>query len=81
MTDPVVIQWDSASLPVEIRSWLPEGLRGLPPGRYLIEPFLDDDDLTSEEEHSLLQAMQEIEAGQGVPWEHVRGESRNLIAE
>ena len=81
MTDPVVIQWDSASLPAEVRPLLPEGLRGLPPGRYLIEPLPDDDDLTAEEEQGLLQAIREIEAGQAVPWEQVRAESRNLIAE
>jgi hypothetical protein len=57
MTDPVVIQWDSASLPAEFRPLLPEGLRGLPPGRYLIEPLPDDDDLTSKEEQGLLQAI------------------------
>jgi hypothetical protein len=81
MRDPVVIQWDSANLPAEVRPLLPEGLRGLPPGRYLIEPLLDDEELTSEEELGLLQAMQEIEAGHGVPWEQVRAELRNPTAE
>jgi hypothetical protein len=81
MTDPVVIQWDSASLPAEVRPLLPEGLRSLPPGRYLVEPLSNDEELTSEEEQGLLQAMAEIEAGHGVPWEQVRAELRKPIAE
>ena len=59
MPDPIVIQWDVSALPADVRAALPEALRGLPPGCYLIEPLLDDEQLTPEEEAGLLRAMQE----------------------
>ena len=77
MADQIVIQWDATTLPAEVRALLPDELRGLPPGRYLIEPLLDDEELTSDEELGLLLAMQEIEAGQGIPWEQVHAELRS----
>ncbi len=81
MADQVVIQWDSSALPAEVRAALPEGLRDLPSGRYLLEPLVDDEELTPEEEAGLLLAMQEIEAGEGLPWEQVRTELRARLAE
>lgn len=66
-----VVDWDGATLPSE--------LRDLPPGRYVMEPLMDDDELTAEEEEGLLEAIAEDEAGLGVPWEEalrrLRGEA------
>ena len=78
MAEPVIIQWDSTSLPAEVRALLPDDLRAPPPGRYLVEPLVDDEELTPEEELGLLEAMQEIEAGHGIPWEQIRGEFKCL---
>jgi hypothetical protein len=44
-------------------------LRELPPGRYVVEPLEHDDELTEGEEAGILEAIQEIEAGRGIPWE------------
>ena len=81
MPDQVVIDWDTSTLPAEVRAILPEALRELPTGRYLIEPLSDDEELTPDEEAGLLLAMQEIESGQGIPWEQVRAELRSHLAE
>jgi len=56
-------------LPSELRALLPAELRDLPPGRYVVEPVVDDDELTAEEEAGILAADQEIAAGQGIPWD------------
>ena len=53
---------------------LPEGLRLLPPGTYVVT-FVDDiHELTPEEEAGILQAMDDIEAGHGIPLEEARQE-------
>jgi hypothetical protein len=80
MTDPVVIQWDTTKIPAEVRALLPEGLRGLPPGRYVVEPLVDDEELTPEEEAGLLPAMAELDAGQGVRWDEVLADLRDRTA-
>jgi hypothetical protein len=64
-----------------VRALLPEELRALPSGRYLVEPLVDEEELTAEEELGLLQAIQEIEAGQGISWEQIRAELGRLTSE
>ncbi len=50
MTQPVVVEWDATALPAELRAMLPTELRELPPGGYIMEPVVDDDELTDKEE-------------------------------
>lgn len=69
MTEPAVVDWDATAFPPELRALLPAELRELPPGRYVVEPLEDDDELTEGEEAGILEAIQEIEAGRGIPWE------------
>ena len=73
-----VIEWDGTRLPSELRALLPAELLDVPPGRYVMEPLVDDE-LTPEEEEGLLEAIAEDEAGLGAPWEEVlrrlRGEA------
>jgi len=60
---------------VRIMDWngneIPDALKNLPPGRYVIEPLEDVFELTPEQEDGILQAMDEVEAGRGVPFEEV----------
>jgi hypothetical protein len=56
-----VVDWDGVTLPA--------ALRDLPPGRYVMEPLMDDDELTPEERAGLLEALDELEAGGGIPWD------------
>jgi hypothetical protein len=57
-----LIDWDGTHVPKELQE--------LPPGRYLVsDPYWDDDEMTEEEEAGILLAIDEIEAGQGMPLE------------
>ncbi|HZR97184.1 MAG TPA: hypothetical protein VFE37_00670 [Chloroflexota bacterium] len=76
MIQPVVVEWDGTALPSELRALLPAELRDLPPGRYVMEPLVDDDELTEEEEAGILEAIEEIEAGLGIPWEEAKRQLR-----
>ena len=71
---PVLIEWDGQHLPDE---W-----RQLPPGRYYVESITsidDPDDLTPEEEAGIQLALDEIEAGRGIPLEEAIKEIRSRI--
>jgi hypothetical protein len=58
----IQIDWDGTTFP--------EGLRQLRPGRYLVsDPHGDDDEMTEEEAAGVMRAIDEIEAGQGIPLE------------
>ena len=81
MNEPTVVEWDAARLPPDVLALLPAELRALAPGRYLVEPLVDDEELTPEEEDGLLRAMRAIEAGEGIPWEQVRAELSSRISE
>jgi hypothetical protein len=65
-----IIEWDGANLPPE--------LSALPPGRYLVEPVdptdgdeILDSDLTDEEEQGIIDALAELDAGGGIPFDDV----------
>lgn len=59
-----VVDWDEKNVPEELRS--------LPPGRYVVEPVDESFVLTPEEESGIRQAMDSLEAGQGSSLEEVR---------
>ena len=67
--EPKVIQWDGTHIP--------EGLRDLPPGRYAIERVDDVPSLTAEEEVGILAALDELDAGRGIPLADVIREIRS----
>ena len=56
---PRVIEWDGAHIP--------ETLKGLPPGRYVIESVDSPLPLTEEEERGILAALEELDGGKGIP--------------
>jgi hypothetical protein len=63
-----VIEWDG--------SRVPEELRKLPPGRYAIESIDEVPPLTEAEEAGLLAALDELDAGKGIPLADVVREIR-----
>jgi len=64
-----IIEWDGKHVPKELRE--------LAPGRYMLsDPYWDDEEMTEEEEAGVLLAIEEIEAGQGIPLEDVIREIR-----
>lgn len=59
-----VVEWDGENVPDEMRS--------LPPGRYLLESLDEAAALTPEEEEGIRQAMASLAAGRGHSLEEVR---------
>jgi len=59
-----IINWNGSDLP--------EALRHLPAGRYVVEPLDDSLALSPEEEEGLIQALESLRAGRGVDHEQVR---------
>lgn len=58
---PLVIEWDGQEIPA--------ALRGLPPGRYVVEPLDHLTQLTDAEEQGLIEAMEQADKGQVVTLE------------
>jgi hypothetical protein len=52
---------------------VPEGLRTLPPGRYVVQQVEEAPDLTPDEEEGIRQAIRSLEAGEGRTLQQVRG--------
>jgi hypothetical protein len=71
-----VIEWDGARLPDELKDLLPDQLRDLPAGQYVIEPVEDDLDLTPDERAGILEAMDDLDQGRGIPFDAVKRELR-----
>ena len=72
---PVMIEWDGTNLPKE--------LCRLPPGRYLIGPayeLWDEDELTPEEDAGIQMALDQIEAGEGIPYEEAMRQLKSQLA-
>jgi hypothetical protein len=70
-----MIEWDGENVPRELRE--------LPPGRYLVGPayeIWDEDDLTPEEEAGIQLALDQIEAGEGIPFEEAMQQIRSHLA-
>ena len=57
--DSRIIDWDGSHVPDE--------LRHLPPGRYVVEPVTAP--LTPQEEQGIVEAMAALDAGQGIPFD------------
>ncbi|MFQ5895810.1 MAG: hypothetical protein ACE5JJ_08370, partial [Nitrospinota bacterium] len=66
--EPKTINWDGTHLPTELKK--------LPPGRYAIEPLDRAEPLTEEEEGGILAALDELDAGRGIPLADVVREVR-----
>lgn len=59
-----VLEWDGENIP--------DGMRSLPPGRYVVEAIDEALTLTPEEEEGVRQAMASLDGGQGRSLEDVR---------
>ncbi len=62
--DSRIIEWDG--------SHVPEELRQLPPGRYVVEPVTPP--LTPQEEKGILEAIAALDAGKGVSFDDAMNE-------
>lgn len=75
-----VIEWDGTRLPDALRELLPDHLRNLPPGQYAIEPVEADPDLTPDERAGILEAIAELDRGDGIPLDEVKRPLRQRYA-
>jgi len=66
--DKPVIVWDGKHLPKELKS--------VPPGQYALEAIQDIQHLSPEEERGVLEALRELDAGQGKTLAEVLSEIR-----
>jgi hypothetical protein len=57
------IEWNGSDLP--------QALRALPPGRYLVEALDEPLTLTPKQDAGLMRAMDQLDSGQGRPLEEV----------
>ena len=60
---------------------LPDELRRLRPGRYVVAPLHDRDELTPEEDAAVRQGLDDMEAGEVVPLDGAIGEIRRRARE
>jgi hypothetical protein len=67
----VVLKWNGKDVPEEIRK--------LPEGRYVIESLEATPSLTDEEEQGLEEALDAVERGEGVDLGTVRAELDSLV--
>jgi hypothetical protein len=68
---PKVIEWDGSHVPAE--------LKNLPPGRYAIEPIDQLSPLTEEDESGIVEGINELDAGRGIPLADVLREIRSNL--
>ena len=67
-----IIEWDGTNVPEE--------LRHLPPGRYIVDPvenMEDLNDLTEEEDAGIRHALDQADAGLAIPLEDAIGQIRS----
>ena len=71
---PTIMKWDGTHVPDELKQ--------LPPGHYLVGPayeMWDEDELTPEEDAGIQLALDQLEAGQGVPLDEAIRQIRSRI--
>jgi hypothetical protein len=71
---PIIVEWDGKNVPGELRE--------LPPGRYLVGTayeIWDEDDLTPAEDAGIQLALDQIEAGEGIPYENAMRQFRSQL--
>lgn len=70
MSRAVVVKWNGADVPDELKK--------LPAGRYIVEQVDEAVELSDEEEAGIEAAMKSISAGRAIPNETVMGRAREL---
>ena len=75
----IVLNWNGEDLPDEVRQRMPVALRGLPPGRYVLEPVDEAPVLTDEEEAGIHAAIESIRQGKGVSMEVARARIDRIL--
>jgi hypothetical protein len=75
----IVLNWNGEDIPDEIRKQMPEELRGLPRGRYVLEPVDEVPELTNEEEAGIQAAIDSVRAGKGVSLDEAKARVGRIL--
>lgn len=75
----IVLNWNGEDLPDQVRRHIPVELRGLPSGRYVLEPVDEAPVLTDEEEAGIHAAIESIRQGKGVSIEMARARIDRIL--
>jgi len=69
--ESIIIEWNGSEIP--------QGMRDLPPGRYVVEALDEPITLTPEQEGGLMRAMDDLDAGRGRPLAEALSHARELL--
>jgi hypothetical protein len=75
----IVLNWSGEGIPHDVREQMPPELRGLPRGRYVLEPVDDVPELTDEEEAGIHAALESVRAGKGVSVEVAKARIERIL--
>ncbi|HEY2730214.1 MAG TPA: hypothetical protein VGK52_09750 [Polyangia bacterium] len=75
----IVLNWNGQDIPEGVRAQMPEELRELPSGRYVLEPVDDVPELTDEEEAGIHAAIESVRAGKGVSVESAKARVDRIL--
>ena len=75
----IVLDWNGADIPEEVRDQMPAELRKLPPGRYVLEPVDEEVELTEEQEAGIDAAIESVRQGRGVPLDAAKAQIDRIL--
>lgn len=75
----IVLNWNGQDIPEEVREQMPEELRQLPPGRYVLEPVDEVPDLSDSEEAGIHAAIESVRAGKSVSLEDAKARIDRIL--
>jgi hypothetical protein len=76
----ILLDWNGEEIPDDVREQMPPALRGLPRGRYVLEPVDDVPELTDEEEAGIQAAIESVRAGKGVSVEAAKARIERILS-
>ncbi len=68
----IVLNWNGEDIPDDVRQRMPAELRGLPRGRYVLEPVDEAPVLSDEDEAGIAAAIESVRQGKAVTMEAAR---------
>ncbi len=75
----IVLNWNGEDLPDDVRQRMPAELRGLPRGRYVLEPVDEAPVLTDEDEAGIAAAIESVRQGKAVSMEAARARIDRIL--
>jgi hypothetical protein len=75
----IVLNWDGKDIPEEVREQMPQELRELPAGRYVLEPVDEIPELTESEEAGIHTAIESVRAGKSVSLETAKARIDRIL--